>query len=126
MLPPLPCQGRGGSAPLPCGPGDAVEREPEVAAGGAQLGGGLSDGKLLGDDEAADGIQVDVVRLGPRQVQAGAAAGWRGPGQRLADAEVVQEPGGVAVQRVPQPGGEGAGEGVVFDLSLLPGGPYWI
>ena len=35
MLAPLPCRGRGGPAPLACGPGDAVEREPEVAAGGA-------------------------------------------------------------------------------------------
>ena len=33
--------------------------------------------------------------------------------QRLADAQVVQEHGGVAVQCVAQPGGEGAGEGVV-------------
>ncbi len=40
VLPPLPCQGRGGPAPLPCGPGDAVQREPDVAGGGAQPRGG--------------------------------------------------------------------------------------
>ena len=68
----------------------------------------------------ADGVQVDVVRLRSGQVQAGAAAGRRGPGQRLADAQVVQESGGVAVQRVAQPGGEGAGEGVV--VAVVVGG----
>jgi hypothetical protein len=72
---PLPCQGRGGSAPLARGPWEVVEREPDMAGAGAQPGGRVGDGKLSGDDEAAGGVQVDVVRLGPGQVQAGAAAG---------------------------------------------------
>ena len=113
VLLPLPCRGRGGSAPLACGPGDVFEREPDVAGGGAQPGGRVGDGEPAGDDEVAGGVQVDVVRFRPGQGQAGAAAGRRYPGQRLADAQLVQESGGVAVQRVPQPGGEGAGEGVV-------------
>ena len=121
MLPPLPCQGRGGPAPLPRGPGDAVQREPDVAGGGAQPRGGLGDGELPGDDEVAGGVQVDVVRFGPGQVQAGAAAGRRGPGQRLADAQVVQERGGVVVQRVPQPGGQGPGEGLVAAVVVVAG-----
>ena len=67
----------------------------------------------------ATAFQVDVVRLGSGQGQAGAAEGRRGPGQRLADAEVVQEGGGVVVQRVPQPAGEGVGEGVVVAVVVL-------
>src|SRR6266849_5857920 len=55
---PLPCQGRGGPAPLPCGPGDAVEREPEVAAGGAQLGGGLGDAEVV---QGGGGVAVQRV-----------------------------------------------------------------
>ena len=121
VLLPLPCRGRGGSAPLARGPGDVFEREPDVAGGGAQPRGGVGDGEPAGDDEVAGGVQVDVVRFGSGQGQAGAAAGRRGPGQRLADAEVVQESGGVAVQRVPQPGGEGAGEGVVVAVVVAGG-----
>ena len=121
VLLPLPCRGRGGPAPLARGPGDVFEREPDVAGGGAQPRGRAGDGEPAGDDEVADGVQVDVVRLGSGQGQAGAAAGRRGPGQRLADAEVVQESGGVAVQRVPQPGGEGAGEGLVVAVVVAGG-----
>ena len=113
VLLPLPCRGRGGPAPLAGGPGDVFEREPDVAGGGAQPRGCVGDGEPAGDDEVAGGVQVNVVRFGSGQGQAGAAAGRRGPGQRLADAEIVQESGGVAVQCVPQPGGEGAGEGLV-------------
>src|SRR5271166_5789052 len=120
VLLPLPYQGGGGSAPLARGPGDVFEREPDVAGAGAQLRGGVGDGEPAGDDEAGDGVQVDVVRLGSGQGQAGAAEGRRGPGQRLADAEVVQEGGGVVVQRVPQPAGEGVGEGVV--VAVVAGG----
>ena len=57
---------------------------------------------------------------GPGRVRPGAAEGRRGPGQRLADAEVVQEGGGVVVQRVPQLAGEGVGEGVV--VAVVAGG----
>ncbi len=56
VLLPLPDQGGGGSAPLACGPGDVLEREPDVAGAGAQLRGRVGDGEADGDDEAGDGV----------------------------------------------------------------------
>jgi hypothetical protein len=104
---------RAGS-PVSCGAGDAFEGEPDVAGAGAELGGGGADRHLPGDDEAADGIEVDLAGVGSGQVQPGAAVRVRCPGQRLADAQAGEQGGGVAVQRGAQARGEGVGEGLVF------------
>ena len=79
----------------------------------AQPCGSAGDGKPAGDGELAHGVQVDVIGIGSRQVQAGAAISGRRPGHRLADAEVAQQCGGMVVQPGPHAGGERVSEGEV-------------
>src|SRR6266536_3143805 len=64
---PLPHDRRGGFAPLPRWPGDLFERQPDVAAAGAQPLSHGADGQPFGDGKLADGLQVDVVRIAARQ-----------------------------------------------------------
>jgi hypothetical protein len=101
--------------------GNLLQREADVADGGAQLRGGCAGRDAAGDDEPGDGVQVDVAGVAAGQGDALAAAGGRFPGEGLADAEAGQEGGGVLVQFGAQRRGERVGEAEVAGLVLAVG-----
>jgi hypothetical protein len=67
VLPFLPGGWRGGRCPFAGGAGSLLEREADVADGGAQLCGGRAGRDAVGDDEPGDGVQVDVAGVAAGQ-----------------------------------------------------------